>query len=145
MKTSTALLCSRRNVTPEPILYCTTNCIPIILMFQENYRTNTQFGTACPIEQTADREELSELPIGATIATRTRSGTSVSRRSSQVFHYVVGRADSQLIAIRHSCEGKGCNTLTIRRCRIQRLLMMTIQITHKQEKGTHILSQYSSH
>ena len=31
---------------------------------------------------TADREEWSELPMGATTATRTRSGTSVTGRSS---------------------------------------------------------------
>ena len=34
------------------------------------------------LHMTADIEELSELPVGATSATRTRSGTSVIRRSS---------------------------------------------------------------
>ena len=35
-----------------------------------------------PSKSTADREEWSELPIGATTVTRTKSGTSVIRRSS---------------------------------------------------------------
>ena len=33
---------STRNVTPGQILYCTTSCIPINLMFQEYLPTNTQ-------------------------------------------------------------------------------------------------------
>ena len=33
---------SKPNVTPGQILYCTTDCIPADLMFQENFPTNTQ-------------------------------------------------------------------------------------------------------
>ena len=32
----------RPNVTPEQIPQCTTDCIPINLVFQENFPTNTQ-------------------------------------------------------------------------------------------------------
>ena len=70
------------NVTPWQILYFTTNCISIDLMFQENFHTDTQVGTAWTIEMIADKEEWSELPMGVTTATCTRSGTSVIRRSS---------------------------------------------------------------
>ena len=53
----------------------------------------------------------------------------------------MGRADNQLVATRLICEVKGCNTVTICGCHGQPLLMMAIQITHKQERGTHFLSQ----
>ena len=33
---------SKPNVMPGQILYCTTDCIPVELMFQENFPTNTQ-------------------------------------------------------------------------------------------------------
>ena len=33
---------SMPNVMPGQILYCTTDCIPVDLMFQENFSTNTQ-------------------------------------------------------------------------------------------------------
>ena len=33
---------SKQNATPGQILYCTTDCIPIHLMFHENFPTNTQ-------------------------------------------------------------------------------------------------------
>ena len=32
---------SKPNVVSEQILYCTTDCIPVDLMFQENFPTNT--------------------------------------------------------------------------------------------------------
>ena len=46
----------------------------------------------------------------------------------------MGRAHNQLIAAGQSCEVKGCNTMTIRGCRTQPLMIMAIQITHKQEE-----------
>ena len=49
-------------------------------------------------------------------------------------------ADSQLIATGHCCEVKGYNTMTIMGCRTQQLLMMAIQITHKQERGMRIVT-----
>ena len=33
---------SKPNVTPGQILYCITDCIPVDLMFEENFPTNTQ-------------------------------------------------------------------------------------------------------
>ena len=48
---------SKPNVTPGQIPYCTSDSIPIDLMFQENFRTHTQVWTSWPIEMTADREE----------------------------------------------------------------------------------------
>ena len=51
----------------------------------------------------------------------------------------LGRADDQLIATRHSCEVNGCNTMTICGFRTQPLPTIAIQISHKQERGTHIL------
>ena len=35
-------IASRPNVTPGQIMHCTTNCIPINLMFKENFPTNSQ-------------------------------------------------------------------------------------------------------
>ena len=43
------------------------------------------------------------------------------------------------------CEMNGCNTMTICGCRTQPHLLIAIQITHKQERGTHILSLHSSY
>ena len=120
--------------------------------FRKSFLLTQKFGTACAIEMTAQREEWSELLLGATTATRTRSGTSVTRKSSigqptdrwtDSINQLVepgGRADIQLISTRHSSEVKGCDTTTIRCRRTQPLLMMAIQITNKQERGTHILS-----
>ena len=70
---------SKPYVMPGQIPCYITDCIPIDLMLQENFPSNTQFGTACAIKMTADREEWSELP---TTATHTRSGISVIMRSS---------------------------------------------------------------
>ena len=50
-------------------------------MFPENFPLKLKFGTTWANEITADKEEWSELPIGATTVIRTRSGTSVIRRS----------------------------------------------------------------
>ena len=33
---------SKPKVKPGQILYCTTDCIPVDLMFEENFPTNTQ-------------------------------------------------------------------------------------------------------
>ena len=82
---------SRPNETPRQILYYNTNCVPIDLMFKENFPPNKQvnkFGIAWAIEMSADREEWSELPMGATTAAGTRSGTSVIRRT--LFHHEHG-------------------------------------------------------
>ena len=48
---------SKPNVTPGHVPYCTTESIPIGLMVQENFPTNTKFVTALAIAMTADREE----------------------------------------------------------------------------------------
>ena len=50
--------------------------------FRKTFLLTHKFGTAWAIDMTANRKELSELPICATTATSTRSGTSVIRRSS---------------------------------------------------------------
>ena len=51
----------------QQTLYCTTDCIPLDLMFQENFSMNTRFqhkfGTARAIKTTSDREERFELHI----------------------------------------------------------------------------------
>ena len=58
----------------------------------------------------------------------------------QVFHHMEGWADNQLIATRDCCEVKDRNSVTVHGRRTQPLLTMAIQITHKQERGTNILS-----
>ena len=46
------------NVTPRQLSYCTTDSIPIGLMFQENFPTHTQvWNCLSPIEMTAVKEE----------------------------------------------------------------------------------------
>ena len=48
---------SRPSVTPRQILQCTTNRIPINLMFKETFLLTHKFGMARVIKMTADREE----------------------------------------------------------------------------------------
>ena len=57
----------------------------------------------------------------------------------------MGWADNQLIATGDILEVKSCNSMTVHFGRTQPLLMMTIQITHKQERGTNILSLRGSY
>ena len=58
---------------------------------------------------TADREERSELPIGATTATRT-----ISHQEVKCSITCIGWAGNQLIATRDCCEVKGRNSMTVR-------------------------------
>ena len=83
------------------------------------------------------------FPMGATTATRTRKGHQSSE--GQVFHHVHGLADNQLIATLDSCEVKGYNYIAVRGGRTQTLLTIAIQISHKQERDTDILSMHGSH
>ena len=63
----------------------------------------------------------------------------------QVFHHVQGLGRNKLIATGDSCEVKGCNSMTVRGRRPQPLLMIAIQITHKQERGrAHFFSLYTA-
>ena len=73
---------SRPNITPGQILHCTTTCIQITWCIMKTFLLTHKFGTAWAIDMTADREEWSELPMGATTATHNRSETSVIKRSS---------------------------------------------------------------
>ena len=137
---------SMPNVMPGQILYCTTDCIPVDLMFQENFPTNTQ--SLVPPEPSkqlpTERSDLSYLLIGATIATCTRSGTSVLRRSSVPPRAWVGPTPN-LSQPETVAKSKSCNSMTVHGGRTQTLLMMPIQITHRQERGTNILCLHDSH
>ena len=50
------MIVSKSNVMPGQIKHCTTDSIPIDLMFQENFPTNTQIWNPRAIGMTADRE-----------------------------------------------------------------------------------------
>ena len=123
---------SKPNVTTGQILHCTTNWIPINSMFKENFPTNTQVWNSLSLAMTDNREEWSELPMGATC---TKSGTSDIRRLP---HAWVG------LTMRHSWVVKGSNTTMDHGHRTQPLLMIAIQITQKQKKGKHILCLHGS-
>ena len=62
-----------------------------------------------------------------------------------MFHHVMGYADNQLIASKDCCKVKGHNSMTVRGRSTKPLLIMAILITHKQARGTDILSLHSSH
>ena len=69
------MLCQGRSrITPKTVFQLTW-------CYWKTFVLTHKFGTAWAIEMTADREEWSELPIGATTATSTRSGTTVIGRS----------------------------------------------------------------
>ena len=63
----------------------------------------------------------------------------------QVLNHVHGLGRQPADHNQTSSEVKGFNTMTIRGCTTQPLLRVCIQITHKQERDTHILSLHSSH
>ena len=128
---------------------CYTRADPVLTVFQltwcfrKTFLLTHKFGTAWAIEMTADREEWSELPICATIATHTRSGTSVIRRSNVPPRAWVGPTNNwsqpERVAKSKAATHAGSRWWT------QPLLMMAIQITHKQERGTDILRMHSGH
>ena len=70
------------NVMPGQILYCTADCIPVDLMFQGNFSTNTQVFYRLSHRNDCRQRGVIWVTIGATTTTCTRSGTSVIRRSS---------------------------------------------------------------
>ena len=134
---------SKPNVIHGQILYCKTDCIPINFKFQENFPTNSHVWNS--LNHLIDHQQSGMIWVtyGCRTSTCARSGTSVIRRSS-----VLPRAwwaDNQLIATGHSCEVKGCNTITVRGRRTHPLLIMAIQITLKQERSLHIFCLHGSH
>ena len=74
-------IASKSNVMPGKILHCTTICIPIDLMLKANIPTNTQVWNSLSHLKYHRQREVTELLLGATTATCTRSATSVTRRS----------------------------------------------------------------
>ena len=106
------IIVSRPNVTPGQIMHCTTNCIPINLMFMETFLLTHRFGTACAYM--SHRNDCRQRGVTKNISHQEVKCSATS----------MGRADNQLIA-------------TICGCSAQPFLMMAIQIIHKQERGTH--------
>ena len=119
----------RSCIAPQTVLQLTW-------CFRKTFLLMHKFGTAWAIKMIADREEWSELPMGATTETHIRSGTSVIRRSSvPPWAWVGPTTNWSQPDTRHSCEVKGCcNTMMICGCWAKPLLMIAIQITHKQER-----------
>ena len=73
---------SMPNVMPGQILYCTTDCIPIDLMFQKFFRTNTQVWNGLSHRNDCRQRGVIWVTYGCYTATHTRSRTYVIRRSS---------------------------------------------------------------
>ena len=82
------IIVSRPNVTQGQMLHSATYFIPINLMVKENFPTNTLVWNSLAIEMTADRNELSELPMGAEAATVLVPEHQSS--GGQMFHDVQG-------------------------------------------------------
>ena len=103
----------RSHIAPQTVFQLTW-------CFRKTFLLTHKLGTAYAVEMTAESEQWSELPIGATTATRIRSGTYVIRRSSIPPRACMGRADNQLIAHRlvahrYTYAPPGCRTLQYRR------------------------------
>ena len=84
--------------------------------FRKPFLLTHKFGTSCVNEITAERDEWFELPNGAITETRTRSSTTVIRRSrvpAGTTTYI-GWVNNQLIIIGLIYGVKSCNTMTIR-------------------------------
>ena len=73
---------SKPNATPGQILYCTTDCIPVDLTFQENFPTITQVWNRLSHRNDCQQRGVIWVTYRCYNSSRTRSGTSVIRRSS---------------------------------------------------------------
>ena len=75
--------CQKTKCYTTAVPHCKTQTVfQLTWCFRKTFLLTHKLGTACAVEMTAERHEWSELPMGATTATRIRSGTSVIRRSS---------------------------------------------------------------
>ena len=70
------------NVTPRQFPYYTTNNIPIYLMFQENFLTHTQVWNCLSHQNDCRQKGVIWVTYQCYNITRTKSGTSVIRKSS---------------------------------------------------------------
>ena len=75
---------SKPNVTPGQILYCTTDCIPVDLMFEENFPTNTLVWNRLTATERSDPSYLSVLQQQPAL------GQGHQSVGGQVFHHVHG-------------------------------------------------------
>ena len=73
---------SKPNVTPGQIPHCTTDSIPIDLMFQKNFPTHTQVWNHMSHQNDCRQRGVIWVTYRCFNKTHTRSGTSVIRRSS---------------------------------------------------------------
>ena len=81
--------------------------------------------------------------MGATTANR--QGQEHQSSGGHVFHYVHGLGEQSTDHKGRSCVVKGCNIMTVCCRRIQPLLMVAIEIPHKLQRVTHILTLHGSH
>ena len=100
---------SKPNVTPEQILYCTTDCIPIDLMFKEIFLTFL----------------LQQQPV---------LGQEHQSAEVKCSTTCLGLVDSQLIVTKHSCEVIGCNTMAIRGLNITCYVLKQFMLGNGQTK-----------
>ena len=129
---------------PLLILCSTTDCIPIDLMLQEYFPTDTQVWSSLSHRNDRRQRKVIHVTQGYDISNPYEVSNN-SHKKIKCSTMCMGRFDNQQISTRHSCGVKGCNTMTVRGRRTQPLLMMSVQIIHKQEKGTHILCLHGSH
>ena len=136
------------NVTPGQIPHCTTDCIPINLVFQENFPTNTEVrNSLCRRNDSRERRV-----IWVTNGCYNSNLNKVRNISHQEIKYSttrMGRADNKLTTNWQQLRSQRPDTVAKSHLVVvehnHALLMMAIQITHKQERGTHILSLHSNH
>ena len=81
---------SKPNVIPGQIRYCTPDCIPVDLMFWENFPTNTQVWNCLTHRNDCQQRGVIWVTYWCSNETHTRSGTSVTRRSSVPPRALVG-------------------------------------------------------
>ena len=105
--------CQQTRRLQRQITNCNTNCMTINLVLQKNFCTNKHFGTACVKEM--DHQDLRVIIIHQ----QPVLGQEHQSSEGHEYHHMHGLANNQLLLIRHSCDGKSCNTLTIRGDRTQ--------------------------
>ena len=108
---------SRANVTTGQMLHCTTNCIPINLILNWNFPTNTNVFNNLSHRNGWRQREVIWVTYGW-YNSNLYLVRNISYQEVKCSTMCMSPAGNQLIATRHSCEVNGCDILTICGCRV---------------------------
>ena len=103
---------SKPNVTPGHILYCTANCIPIDLRFKENFLTNTQVWNSLSHRNDCLKRGVIRVTYGC-YKSSPYQVINITHQEVKCYTTCMDWTNNRIIATRHCCGVKGCNTMFI--------------------------------